>query len=151
MYWNLCEGNTLSKPRQEVLWIVDQPGWAYWQRSHTLAKLMPQYNHAFLNAVFDVEERAEEWERLSLACDDADAIICMSCGYEEQVLPWQEKVLLGLTGMRGLPDELAIGRDKPELELGPGDRGLDKQEQVSVCQDDARREESVPSPATATL
>lgn len=130
--------------RPKVVWIYDVPKWAYWARSHQLTAKMPNYNHQFIGVTCP-------YKHMVALCDRADVIISMCHEYENIVLPWKDKVLLGVSGMRGLPDELAVSGDKLELELGSGNRGLDKQEQVSVCQDDTKREDFVPSPAPATL
>ncbi len=86
------------RDRPTILWIADQPQWAYDAIIMGVAPLLPQYAHTIFYACTTLDPNHE---RLNLMARGADVIVSMYLRYVEFLRPEHKgKVATMITGNR---------------------------------------------------
>lgn len=86
--------------RPKILWLADQPGWAYASIVKQIGEKLPDYEH---QVFYMMDEHTQfEWVWLGWNMQKADIVVSMHWMYQIQLDNDKENSVVMLTGHRGL-------------------------------------------------
>jgi len=90
-----------NKPK--ILWLADMPGWAYDQIFNNVSKVSTGYEHRVFY-MMDRRHSPDVWRILGEIISEADVVVVMHWMYLQMLPLPTEKVVMMVTGHRGLEE-----------------------------------------------